>query len=261
MIKTKEIYYSDELNDDFSGTNINARKIDGNYEYAPQNWLWKAISWFLYRIIAFPIGYIYLKFKFGYKIENKRILKEYKDKGYYMYINHTQNIADVLWPTFANFPKKAYILANPDNVSLPVLKYVTKMLGAIPIPSDIKSGRNFIKTIENKINEKSVIAIYPEAHIWQYYTRIRPFKDNSFKYPAQKDIPVFSLTITYQKWNAKKRPKIVAYVDGPFLTDKELSLADKKEKLRDAVYEKMVERSKNSNVEFIKYYKVCDKND
>ena len=224
----KEIYYSDELNDDFAGSNVKAIKIDENYEYVPRNIFWKITSWFIYRVIALPISFVYLKLKFGYRIENREALKPYSDKGYYMYINHTQNIADVLWPTFANFPKRAYIVANPDNVSLPILKYVTKMLGAIPIPGNIESGKNFIKAINKRIDEKSVIAIYPEAHVWKYYTKIRPFKDSSFKYPAQKNIPVFSLTITYQKWGNKKRPRIVAYVDGPFTVDEDISIAEKK---------------------------------
>lgn len=257
----KEIYYSDELNDDFAGSNIKAIKIDESYEYVPKNIFWKITSWFIYRIIALPISFAYLKLKFGYRIENRDVLKPYRNDGYYMYINHTQNIADVLWPTFANFPKRAYIVANPDNVSLPILKYVTKMLGAIPIPGNIESGKNFIKAINKRIDEKSVIAIYPEAHVWKYYTKIRPFKDSSFKYPAQKNIPVFSLTITYQKWGNRKRPKIVAYVDGPFTIDGDISIAEKKSLLRNQVYNAMIKRSQESNVEVIKYYKVCDKND
>lgn len=135
------------------------------------------------------------------------------------------------------------------------------MLGAIPIPGDIESGKNFIKTLNKRIEEKDVIAIYPEAHVWKYYTKIRPFKDSSFKYPAQKDIPVFSLTITYQKWGNRKRPRIVAYVDGPFTCDGEMNLSKKREELRNKVYDAMVKRSEESNIEFIKYYKVCDKND
>ena len=248
----KEIYYSDELNDDFAGSNVKAIKIDENYEYVPKNIFWKITSWFIYRVIALPISFVYLKLKFGYRIENREALKPYIDKGYYMYINHTQNIADVLWPTFANFPKRAYIVANPDNVSLPILKYVTKMLGAIPIPGNIESGKNFIKAINKRIEENSVIAIYPEAHVWKYYTKIRPFKDSSFKYPAQKNIPVFSLTITYQKWGNKKRPRIVAYVDGPFTVDEDISIAEKKSLLRNQVYSAMIKRSQESNVEVIK---------
>ena len=38
-----------------------------------------------------------------------------------------------------------------------------------------------------------------------------------------------------------------------------MSLAEKKKILRDMVYEKMLERSKNSNVEVIKYIKTEDK--
>ena len=75
----------------------------------------------------------------------------------------------------------------------------------------------------------------------------------------RKNIKNF-ITITYQKDGKKKTPRIVAYVDGPFITDKEnMSLAEKKKILRDMVYEKMLERSKNSNVEVIKYIKTEDK--
>ena len=108
----KEIYYSDELNDDFAGSNVKAIKIDENYEYVPKNIFWKITSWFIYRVIALPISFVYLKLKFGYRIENRVALKPYIDKGYYMYINHTQNIADVLWPTFKICNKDAWCYTN-----------------------------------------------------------------------------------------------------------------------------------------------------
>ena len=57
----KEIYYSDELNDDFAGSNVKAIKIDENYEYVPKNIFWKITSWFIYRVIALPISFVYLK--------------------------------------------------------------------------------------------------------------------------------------------------------------------------------------------------------
>ena len=48
-----------------------------------------------------------------------------------------------------------------------------------------------------------------------------------------------------------------AYIDGPFWADENLnSIKDKKQNLRDKIYNQMVERSKNSTYEFIEYKKV-----
>lgn len=261
MTKQKEVYYKDELNDDFANSNVETKKINSKYNYAPQNVFWKACSFLIYRLVAFPIAYLYSKIKFRYKVFNKNILKEYKNTGYFLYVNHTQTIADVTWPGLICAPKRAYIIANPANVSLPVLKDITKMVGAIPLPSDMTSSKNFMKAITKRIDEKAVVAIYPEAHVWNYYTKIRPFKDTSFKYPILNNVPAFSLTITYKKSKIFKTPKILAYIDGPFLASKDKSIFEQKQELRNKVYETMVNRSKSNDIEYIKYKKVSDEND
>ena len=97
--------------------------------------------------------------------------------------------------------------------------------------------------------------IYPEAHIWPFYTKIRPFKDTSFRYPVQQKLPVFSLTNTYQRKGKKKRPQMVTYIDGPFYPDQSLPVKEQKTLLRDQVYHTMVERAENSNMEMIQYIK------
>ena len=68
------------------------------------------------------------------------------------------------------------------NISLKGTGTLVEMLAAIPIPSNVAGMKNFLTTIQKKIDKKSSITIYPEAHIWPYYTKIRPFKDVSFKY-------------------------------------------------------------------------------
>ena len=95
--------------------------------------------------------------------------------------------------------------------------------------------------------------IYPEAHIWPFYTGIRPFKDTSFRYPVQQKLPVFSLTNTYQKRRYSKKPKMVTYIDGPFYADASLPVRQQKKMLRDQVYEIMKKRAKNNTVVCVRY--------
>ena len=275
-------YYSDELNDDFASSDITPDKIDENYKYIHKNIFWNFFSIVLYRI--FPtFFYIHAKIKYGVKVENKKVIKDYykklknsnaiskkdmkRKKGYFLYLNHTQEIMDTFFPTLITFPRRAYLIANAKNVSMSGMRTLNQMLGAIPIPnSGLRAMAKFEKAVEHYSNKGNVIAIYPEAHVWPYYTKIRNFKSVSFEYPYKLDKAVFTATITYQKKckkndskNKKPKFKIVIYIDGPFFTDKTLNKKDAKEKLRNEVYNVMNGRSKNNNIEIRKYEKITDK--
>jgi len=114
--------------------------------------------------------------------------------------------------------------------------------------------KNFQDAIGKLIGKKKCIAIYPEAHIWPFYTGIRNFKDTSFSYPVKYDVPVFCFTNTYQKRRGKT-PQIVTYVDGPFYPKEELTRKEQKKELHEKVLSSMKEYCKNSNVEVIRYIK------
>ena len=255
MEEKKIIYYTDELNEEFSSAQIEPRIIDENYKYIHKNPIWNVVAYLVQNILSMPIKVLYAKMKFKIKYEGKEKLKKYKNRGYFIYVNHTQAFADTFIPSIANFPKRNFFIVNPENVSMKFLRTIVEMLGAIPIPSNKKAMKNFIEAIEKRINSKYSITIYPEAHIWPYYTKIRPFKAVSFKYPIQLSAPSFCMTNTYQKYG-KDKIKIVTYIDGPFFPNMELSLKEQQQDLRNQIYNKMVERSTNSNIEYIKYVKV-----
>lgn len=256
------IYYQDELNDDFSLDEIEPKQIDENYCYVHKSFFKKLTHFFWYRIVFTPIAFFHTKIFFKNKIVNKKILKEYKKSGYFLYGNHTQNIADAYIPNMITFPKDSYMIVHRNNVSMPILGKITPSLGALPIPdNNLKAYRNFLNAIETRLKQNACIVIYPEAHIWPYYTKIRPFVDTSFHYPIKYDVPSFCLTNTYQKRKFLKKPKIVTYIDGPFFPNKDLSISEQKKDLRDRIYKCMVERSKLSNVEYIEYKKVGSEND
>lgn len=251
----KIIYYDDELNDEFSEAKIEPRKIDENYKYEHTNIIWNITAWLIQNILSVPIKVLYAKIKFGIKYIGKEKVKSYKKQGYFVYGNHTQSFADTFITTNAIFPKRNYFIVNPENVSMKILGNSIQMLGAIPIPTEKNGMKNFLASINKKIEKGYSITIFPEAHIWPYYTKIRPFKSTSFRYPVEMNVPTFCVTNTYHK-KGKNKVKIVTYIDGPFFPDENLtSIKEKKENLRNKVYEKMAERSQLSDYEHIKYIK------
>ena len=253
----KIYYYSDELKDDFAGTHIRRKPLPADYEYFPKNPVRRFFGFLLYRVIALPIVFLYEKIVCGEKIVNRKVLKKYGKDGYFLYANHTSAVGDAFTPTLVSFPKKAYIVVNPDAASIPVVRTLVEMLGGVPLPTDLKGMRNFHSAVLKHAEQKHCVMIYPEAHIWPYYTKIRPFKDASFRYPAEAGKPVFTYTTTFQKRKFFSRPKVTVYVDGPFYPDPALSVRENRKRLRDLAYEAMVKRSEKSTCEYATYIRVA----
>lgn len=252
-MKHDVIYYSDELNDEFAFDSIKPRKIGKEYVYVYHSFFKSFTRFFWYRMVVEPAAQLYLTFHFHHKVVNKKIFKSLRHTAFFMYGNHTNNACDAFIPTLISFPCSVYVIVNANNVSMPVLGKITPSLGAIPLPDDRDSTKNFIDCIAARVQQKRCITIYPEAHIWPYYTKIRPFVSTSFRYPVEYNTPVVCFTNVYRKRRFSKVPQIVTYVDGPFYPDKSLSGKEQREKLRNQAYEAMCERAKMNNVELIKY--------
>ena len=253
-MKDKIIYFDNEKDNEFSGISKKTITIDENFKYVHNNIVWKFLSFIAYRIIMPPIAFLWCKIKFHSKMVNKKALKPFKKKGYFIYSNHTLMAADAFIPNLATFPQKNYMVVHPDNISTKGTKNFIMMCGAIPTPSSIKAFPNFSRTIKKRIEDGNAVTIYPEAHIWPYYTKIRKFDHISFSYPVKTNSPVFAFTTTYQK-KMGRTPKITTYVDGPFFADDTKSVRENEKELCEKVYNIMVERSKNSTYEAIKYIK------
>ena len=257
-MKQRVIYYKDELNDEFAGVVRNTIKIDGDYKYIKKNSLWNLTAFFIHRIIMVPVAFLYTKIKFHHKIVNKKVLKQTKGSGHFMFGNHTLMGGDAFIPNVINLPKRTYTVVHPDNLSKKGLKWFLEMNGALPLPATTSATKNFIEAIEKRFLEGHIVQIYPEAHIWPYYTKIRPFKSTSFRYPVKFEEATYCFTNTFHKRKFSKKPKVITYVDGPFYPDKTLPIKQQEQQLRDMVYETMCKRAELNTYEFVKYIKKED---
>jgi len=255
MDKRKVIYYTDEMNDEFSTAEITPRKIDESYVYIHTSLFKRFTHFFWYRIVATPIAFLYVKLTFGQRTRGREKLKKHRHDGYFMYGNHTQDIGDPFIPNVITFAKTVYIVVHANNVSMPVLGKITPSLGALPVPEGMQAYKNFLSAIETRIGQGHCVTIYPEAHIWPYYTKIRNFPDTSFAYPAKQGTPVYCFTNTYHKRKFFKHPRIITYIDGPFYPNMDLPIRERKKELRDRVYDSMCRRAATSDHVQIRYIK------
>ena len=163
------IYFNDELNDEFSKAKIIPRKIDGRFKYN-KSAFWEFWSFLIQNVLSMPIKILYLKIKFNHKYIGTEKIKKYRKDGFFIYSNHTQAFSDTFTPSVAVYPKRNFLIVNPANISLKGTGWLVELLGAIPIPEGIEAYKNFLNRIKNRIDKGYSISIYPEAHIWPYYT-------------------------------------------------------------------------------------------
>ena len=249
-MKEKIIRYYNSYEDDFVTSSKQDYKLKDTYKWIHKNIFYIIISYILYWII-FVIAFIYSKLILKVKVSNKKILKGYK--SYYLYGNHTQEIGDIFDIPSITFPKRPYYICSPSNLGIPILGKLLPFVGALPIPNSIDKMKEFREAI-HKRDKKHPIIIYPEAHVWPYCTFIRDFPITSFHFPVEGNIPVFVMTRVYKK-NKRNILSIEIFIDGPFNNKENLSKKENIQYLRNTVYETMVNRSRESNYQYIEYKK------
>ena len=248
----KKAYYYKSYNDDIVQSKKQEYKLKDGYKWIKNNIFYRFLSCIVY-FLFFIIGNIYIRICLHVKIENKKILKEYRKNGYFLYGNHTQPIGDVFIPACVCSPKRIYVEVSQANLGIPLLGKILPMLGALPTPDSRADLKKFIEAVKYRINQKKCVVVYPESHEWPYYTKIRPFNSGAFKIQVNENVPAFCITTTYYKRKIGNKPGIKVYVDGPFIVDEKMDRKQKIENLSKEIYNYMTERAKNSNYEYIKY--------
>lgn len=209
------------------------------------------------RSLACAFAWIYSRGILGIKVIGKEKLKPFKDKGYFIFGNHTQMLGDPFTPMTIVNPYRYYAVAAQANFGIPFLgKYVIPAAG-LPVGKNIKQSIQLLKDVKYAYNnKKAAIVIYPEAHLWPYYTEIRPFPVTSMNFPVTLKAASFSMTTVYKKPKFGKRPKIQVYIDGPFYPDMTLGKKAAQQKLHDDIFLAMKNRAELSNYAYYNYVKI-----
>lgn len=247
-------YYYSKLSDDLVDSHNQNFKLPDSYQILPSKpleRLWNPIA----RTLASLFGWIYSKIFLHVHVIGKEKLKAADNQGYFVYGNHTQPLGDVFTPLTIFSPYRFYGIAGQANWGIPIIGKLLVRYGGLPVGNDIHQSIKLIKAIKQVIAKKGIITIYPEAHVWPYYTKIRPFDATSFHFPIKTNSPVFAMTTTYHKPKLGKHPKIITYIDGPFYPDQDLSSKKAQEKLYNEVRAIMIQRAECSDYQYYKYIK------
>ena len=256
--KQRVCYYSDLLNDDFAGNDLEAKPLPDNFVYERKNVFFKVFSFLFYYTFAVPILLLIQWFS-GVKVIGKHHLKKIKT-GYFIYGNHTKWMDAIIPSPRLTFPRYTYMVSKTDALDIPFVRHLVQALGMFPLPTSYERYPEFFKAIENHLAKKRPIVVYPEAHIWPFYTDVRPFPSSSFRYPAKYNVPVVPFFTIYRKnrglWRLlyKDAPRMTLHIGEPFYPDPNKSLKENTEYLSKATYDYMCHiRDTVPSVKYIDY--------
>ncbi len=256
--KTKTIYYSDIYNDDFDETSLKRPEVPKDYKYLRHNKFLIFFNAFLYYCLARPILSIGCIFN-GVKVYNRKNLKELKklNTGVFLYGNHVA-VMDAFKIQAFVIHRRVDILGYTDSLAISKLvTFLVRAFGYLPLPSlgDFSNMKKLDEAIEYYVTKKHQhILIYPEAHIWPYYTKIRDFKSGSFHYPAKLNVPVMPFVTVWRKvWWRKKPCQTIVFGDLIY-PKKELDIHQNRDYLKEECLKEMNKLSSSFNqYEYIKY--------
>ncbi len=259
--KTRTIYWKDEINDDFDEVGLKRPQVPENYHYKRTNPINNFFSAILYYLIAKPWLALYLWLK-GVKVVGKKNIRKLHGQGAFIFANHVAITDAFKYPSYVFFAhKRVNIIGYPDTLTMPIVRNLARALGYLPLPmpGDIRNMVALVDSMKFYIEKKQYILIFPEAHIWPYYTKIRNFHSGSFNYPAKLEAPVLPIVTTWRKSKLSRHPKQTIYILEPIFPNIEKSSSENKEYLYEATLAAMKKCADEANqYEYIKYIKVED---
>lgn len=215
-------------------------EIKDDYNYISKNYFFNLIS----NLLVIPIGIILIiinKILFGYKIENKR--KFYKDTGFISIANHIHPM-DCTMIGLIYYPRRVYFPTLKSNFKIPFIRHLIRILYAIPIPDKDFQKKKFYNQINETVQKKKVIQMYPEGSLWPYYDDIRNFKYGAFKMAVDANVPIQPIKFIFKEPTGiykiyKKRKCIHAIILDTIYPNNDLEYKLRIQDLKERTYQSM----------------------
>jgi 1-acyl-sn-glycerol-3-phosphate acyltransferase len=250
--KNKEkIFYYESESTDFLKMGEGTPSIDGNYEYIKRGLFDKVRYFVYYRLIATPVAFLYTKLRFGERYVGRGKIRAYLrhanrtgSSGAFLVGNHTQPVADAFTPNMLSYPTRNYTVIHPSNLNMPVLGGALVYLGGLPTPTSLKGARGFSLAVEECIKDGKAVTLYPEAHVWPFFTGVRHIEPEALRLAARLGAGVFTFTRVYRR--RLFGIGCTVYVDGPFFAQADVGVKEGAETLARRIEEVMKKRSEGS---------------
>lgn len=204
---------------------------------------------YLVRGIAALLLYPFNTLWFGLRIRGRKHLKALGGTGFVSASNHVHPM-DCTFVNLALFPKRLYYMTLASNFKIPLVRWLIRILGAIPIPENIAAKKEMMAAMEQVLNMGDTLHIYPEGILRPYYPGLRKCKEGAFHLAYAAGKPILPMAITYRKprgiYALKRKPCISLTLLEPIFPDKTAPKSKEILRLRE-LFEKRIQDAFNTD--------------
>lgn len=120
--------------------------------------------------------------------------------------------------------KRIHFLTLQANMERPVIRFLVRLLGGLPIPRCKASFFSFYRAVETALRRGDVVHVFPEGHLIPYCRQLRPFQNGAFAFAYDCDAPIVPMVITYRQpkgvWKKlRRRPFVTLHILQPVYPD------------------------------------------
>ena len=219
-------------------------EVDENFSFVNRNIFFRLSSTLLFYFIVVPLLSMVSRLFFGLKISGKKNLR-YLKGGAITVTNHIHYLdSPVVACTL--FPRKPFFTSLKSNFEIPVIRWLIRILGGIPIPESPKSLHAFMESMRYELQKGRIVHFYPEVSLRLWHKELRPFKNGAFYLALKSNRPVLPMVFKFREPSkliskVRKKPLITLVIGKPVYPDPMLTGSHKQRvvELRDMVQKKM----------------------
>ncbi len=261
---SRVVYYHSWDEDMVQSRRQNIR-LAKDYDYVRYG-LWNRLLDWLLLCVLWLVAVVYVRLVRCVYIHGRERLRPYLHSGLFLYGNHTQPVLDPFIALLTLTGSRPYGIVSTANFGIPLLGRLMPWCGALPVVHTPLGQHCLTQAVYDHIRLGHPIVVYPEAHVWQYCTQIRPFSAASFAWAVETAKPAFTMTTVYRHKTTgggnenntdvkfgHSAPRIDIYIDGPFFPDTACPPRLARQRLCAVVRETMLRRAALSDYEYIRY--------
>lgn len=214
-------------------------KCDEKYQFVPKGFFQKAFSYTILFIACVVFTFYFYVFQ-HVKIIDKKKFKKLKKEGGVVIFNHVNFMDIVMIDALITRFSFIKILTLEESFGVPIARFFMKYVNCVPIPTSFKAHKNFLKTIDDILDNNGFIAVAPEGFLWPYYPGLRPFYEGAFRFASRSNKPVIPMTVMFRKGRILKNHvyPVIKVLD-PIYPDKNLDRKENEKMLSKNSFESM----------------------
>ena len=143
-------------------------------------------------------------------------------------------------------PHISYFPAWKPNFESGFQSYM-RILGGMPIPEeDIHSMTAFKRNLDEVVESRRWLHVFPEGSLWYFYPDIRPLKPAVFRYAVKYSKPLIPITMSFRPRRGFRKifgkgPFVDLHIGEPLYADQSLPAREAADELRKRAYKIMQE--------------------